>query len=260
MQGRFEGRVALVTGAGAGIGAATARRLAAEGAAVVTADLDRTSAGATAAAIAADGGRAVAIAVDVRRAEAARAAVALAVDEFGGLDVLVNNAGIVVYGELPDLDEADWDAQIDTNLKGPYLLSRHAIPAMRSRGGGAIVNLSSAQALASQPLVAAYSASKAGVVALTKTMAIDHGPDGIRVNCVLPGSVRTPMLRQGADLFAADDPHGAMDAWGKLHPIGRLIEPGEVAAVICFLASDDASAVTGSAYLADGGLAARLAI
>jgi NAD(P)-dependent dehydrogenase (short-subunit alcohol dehydrogenase family) len=260
MPRRFADRVALVTGAGAGIGAATARMLAAEGAAVGVADLRLDAARATAHAIAAAGGRAHPVALDVRRQDEARTAVDSVVAELGGLDVLVNNAGIVIYGELPDLSEDDWDAQLETNLKGPYNLSKFAVPVMRGRGGGAIVNLSSAQALASQPLVAAYSASKAGVVALTKTMAIDHGKDGIRVNCVLPGSVRTPMLRQGADLFEPDDPEAAMEAWGRVHPLGRVIEPEEVAAVILFLASDDAAAVTGGAYLADGGLAAKLAI
>jgi NAD(P)-dependent dehydrogenase (short-subunit alcohol dehydrogenase family) len=260
MPQRFTDKIALVTGAGAGIGAAVARMLAADGAVVAAADLRLEAAEATARAIRDAGGRALPLALDVRSQDQARAAVARVVAELGGVDVLVNNAGIVIYGTVPDLAEADWDAQLDTNLKGPYNLSKFAIPAMCERGGGAIVNLSSAQAIASQPLVAAYSASKAGVVALTKTMAIDHGKAGVRVNCVLPGSVRTPMLREGAELFEPDDPEAAVEAWGRVHPIGRVIEPDEVAAVVCFLASDDASAVTGAAYLADGGLSAKLAI
>jgi NAD(P)-dependent dehydrogenase (short-subunit alcohol dehydrogenase family) len=252
---RFTGKVALVTGAGAGIGAATAKALAAEGAAVAVVDRDPATAEAVASEI---GG--LPLRADVRSSPDARAAIGDCAARLGGLDVLVNNAGVVRYGELPDLSEEDWDLQLDTNLKGPYLMARFAIPLMRERGGGAIVNLSSGQAVASQPLVAAYSASKAGVVAMTKTMAIDHGKDNIRVNCVLPGSVRTPMLHQGAELFGPDDPEAAMEAWGREHPIGRVIEPEEVASVILFLASDDAAAVTGAAYLADGGLTARLAI
>jgi NAD(P)-dependent dehydrogenase (short-subunit alcohol dehydrogenase family) len=252
---RFAGKVALVTGAGAGIGAATATALAAEAAAVAVVDRDPAAAEAVASEI---GG--LPLRADVRSSRDARAAIGECAARLGGLDVLVNNAGVVRYGELPDLSEEDWDLQLDTNLKGPYLMARFAIPIMRERGGGAIVNLSSGQAVASQPLVAAYSASKAGVVAMTKTMAIDHGKDNIRVNCVLPGSVRTPMLRQGAELFGPSDPEAAMEAWGSEHPIGRVIEPEEVASVILFLASDEAAAVTGAAYLADGGLTARLAI
>jgi NAD(P)-dependent dehydrogenase (short-subunit alcohol dehydrogenase family) len=252
---RFAGKIALVTGAGAGIGAATAKALAAEDAAVAVVDRDPAAAEAVAGEI---GG--LPLRADVRSSPDARGAIGECAARLGGLDLLVNNAGVVRYGELPDLSEEDWDVQLDTNLKGPYLMARFAIPIMRERGGGAIVNLSSGQAVASQPLVAAYSASKAGVVAMTKTMAIDHGKDNIRVNCVLPGSVRTPMLRQGAELFGPDDPEAAMQAWGREHPIGRVIEPEEVASVILFLASDDAAAVTGAAYLADGGLTARLAI
>jgi NAD(P)-dependent dehydrogenase (short-subunit alcohol dehydrogenase family) len=259
MAERFGGKVALVTGAGAGIGAATARAFAAEGAAVAVVDLALDAAQAVAGEIEATGGRAIAAAADVGRAADAERAVGECVDAFDGVDVLVNNAGVVRYGELPDLSEADWDLMLDTNLKGPFLMSKHAIPAIRRRGGGAIVNLASVQAVVSQPLVAAYAASKGGVVALTRTMAIDHAKDGIRVNCVLPGSVRTPMLRYGADLFAPEDPDGAIEAWGHSHPIDRVIEPAEVARVILFLASDDAAAVTGAPHFVDGGLAGRAA-
>jgi NAD(P)-dependent dehydrogenase (short-subunit alcohol dehydrogenase family) len=254
------GKIALVTGAGAGIGAATARRLAAEGATVAVADRDADAAKANARALEADGATALALSGDVGRIDDARALVEACVERFGGIDVLVNNAGVVRYGEVPDLSEEEWDLQLDTNLKGPFLMAKFAVPVMRKRGGGAIVNLSSVQAVASQPLVAAYSASKAGVMALTMTMAIDHGKDGIRVNCVLPGSVNTPMLRQGADLFSPDDPDGAMAEWGRAHQIGRVIEPEEIAAVIVFLAGPEASAVTGAAYRVDGGLSTRLVI
>jgi NAD(P)-dependent dehydrogenase (short-subunit alcohol dehydrogenase family) len=256
MTDRFTGKVALVTGAGAGIGAATARALAAEGAAVAVVDLSLEAARATSAEIE----RGLAVAANVGRAEDARRAVEACVEAFGGLDVLVNNAGVVRYGELPDLSEEDWDLMLDTNLKGPFLMAKHAIPAMRERGGGAIVNLASVQAVVSQPLVAAYSASKGGVVSMTRTMAIDHAKDGIRVNCVLPGSVRTPMLRYGADLFEPDDPEAAIEGWGHKHPIDRVIEPEEVARVIVFLASDDAAVVTGAPHFVDGGLAARAAV
>jgi NAD(P)-dependent dehydrogenase (short-subunit alcohol dehydrogenase family) len=260
MAARLKDKIALVTGAGAGIGAATAHALASAGADVAVVDRDLDAARSVADAIVRTGRRAAALRTDVRHAPDARDAVAACRDQLGGLDVLVSNAGVVRYGEVPDLSLEDWSLQLDTNLTGPFLMAHYAIPIIRERGGGAIVNLSSAQALASQPLVAAYAASKAGVIALTKTMAIDHGKDNIRVNCVLPGSVRTPMLREGLERFAPDDPDGEMAAWGRAHPIGRVLEPAEVANLIVFLAGDEASAITGGAFTADGGLSARLAI
>lgn len=174
--------------------------------------------------------------------------------------MLVNNAGVVRYGTAPEFPVEDWDLVVGTNLKGAFLTVKHAVPLMRERGGGAIVNLASAQAFASQPLVAAYSASKGGIVAMTRTMALDHAADGIRVNCVCPGSVETPMLRYGAEVLDGGDPHQTMQAWGRLHPIGRLIQPEEVAALVAFLASDDAAAITGAPYLVDGGLLAELGV
>jgi NAD(P)-dependent dehydrogenase (short-subunit alcohol dehydrogenase family) len=170
----------------------------------------------------------------------------------------VNNAGVVVYGEVPDFADADWDKVVDTNLKGQFLLAKYAIPEMRRRGGGAIVNIASVQALMSQRGVAAYAASKGGVVSLTKTLALDHAPDSIRVNCVLPGSVRTPMLDRAAAL-APGDAEETIAAWGRIHPRGTVIEPEEIGAVVLFLLSDDASAVTGAAYVADAGLSAQAA-
>lgn len=258
MNTRLDGKVALVTGAAGGIGSAVARALAAEGARTVL--FDRTPAEITAESILDAGGAAVTITGDVRLDADARRGVETCIGDYSGLDILVNTAGVVRYAEVPDLSEEDWDLQLDTNLKGAFLLSKHAVPAMRVRGAGAIVTVASAQALASQPLVAAYSAAKAGIVALTKTMAIDHGKDNIRVNCVLPGSVLTDMLRDSARQFGGDDPEGALDEWGTIHPIGRLIRPEEIAAAILFLVSDQSSAITGAPYLIDGGLTARLAV
>ena len=185
-------------------------------------------------------------------------AIGRTVEEFGGVDLLVNNAGVVIYGEAPDFADEDWDTVLDTNLKGQFLMSKFAIPEMRRRGGGAIVNLSSVQALISQREVAAYAASKGGVVSLTKTLALDHAKDNIRVNCVLPGSVRTPMLWHAAEL-APGDPDKTIEQWGRIHPRGTVIEPEEIASVVLFLLSNDASAVTGAACVADGGLSAQAA-
>ncbi len=255
---RFAGKVGVVTGGGMGIGAAVASALAAEGAAVAVFDRDPAAAERVAEGIAGAGGRAVAVVGSVAERADAERAVEQTVSAFGGLDLLVNNAGVVVYGEVPDFREEDWDFVLDTNLKGQFLMARAAVPEMRRRGGGAIVNLASVQALISQREVAAYAASKGGVVSLTKTLALDHAKDAIRVNSVLPGSVRTPMLRHAAEL-APGDPEETIALWGRIHPRGTVIEPEEIAAVVLFLLSDDASAVTGAAVVADAGLSAQAA-
>ncbi|MCU1494471.1 MAG: short-chain dehydrogenase/reductase [Acidimicrobiaceae bacterium] len=255
---RFGGKVAVVTGGAMGIGAAVAKALAAEGAAVVVLDRDGAAAEQVMKEIEASGGRAVAVVGSVILARDAERAVATAVETFGGLDMLVNDAAVVIYGEVPDFAEEDWDTVLDTNLKGDFLMSKYAIPAIRQRGGGSIVNLASVQALISQREVAAYASSKGAIVTLTKTLALDHAKDKIRVNAVLPGSVRTPMLRHAAEL-APGDPEETIEQWGRIHPRGTVIEPSEIAAVVLFLLSDDASAVTGAAYVADAGLSAQAA-
>jgi len=259
--GMLDERVVVVTGAGAGIGAAVADLAAAEGAAVAALDLDADAAAATTERLRAAGAEASAHQVDVGDLASVRAAIADVEARHGRLDGVANVAGVVRYGAVTDLDEADWDLQIDTNLKSVYLMARFAIPVMRRAGGGAVVNTASAQAFASQPLVAAYSASKAGVVSMTRTLALDHAADGIRVNCVCPGSVETPMLRYGAELLAAGTPaEETMQSWGAQHPLGRLIQPVDVAEVVVFLLSDKSRAVTGSSYLVDAGLTARLGV
>jgi NAD(P)-dependent dehydrogenase (short-subunit alcohol dehydrogenase family) len=259
---RFGGQAAIVTGAGMGIGAAVARALAAEGAAVAVVDRNAAAAEQVSAQIDAQlnaaGGRAIAVVGSVSDAADAERAVQAATEAFGGVDLLVNNAGVVIYGEVPEYREQDWDTVVDTNLKGQFLMSKYAIPRMRERGGGAIVNMASVQAVASQREVASYAASKGGVVSLTKSLALDHARDKIRVNCVLPGSVRTPMLRHAAEL-APGDPEQTIETWGRIHPRGTVIEPEEIAAVVLFLLSTDASAMTGSAVVADAGLTAQAA-
>ena len=175
--------------------------------------------------------------------------------------MLVNSAGVQRYGTVADTEESVWDEVLGVNLKGIYLASRYAIPEMRERGGGTIVNVSSVQAIASQRGVAAYTASKGGINALTRAMALDHAHENIRVNAVCPGSVDTPMLRWAADLFKGEDTvEATVEDWGRMHPLGRVARPEEVAEVICFLASPKASFVTGADYNVDGGLLAALGV
>ena len=184
-----------------------------------------------------------------------------AAEIYGGVDVLVNAAGVQRYGTVVDTEEEVGDEVLDVNLKGIYLASKYAIPQMRERGGGAIVNLSSVQAFASQKGVAAYTASKGGINALTRAMALDHAEENIRVNAVCPASVDTPMLRWAANLFRGDKSVEATVAeWGKMHPLGRVATVEEVAEVIAFLASEKASFVTGGEYKVDGGMLAALGV
>jgi NAD(P)-dependent dehydrogenase (short-subunit alcohol dehydrogenase family) len=256
---RFAGKVGIVTGAGMGMGAAVARGLAAEGAAVGVLDRNPEAAERVAAEIIGSGGEALAVVGSVARSDDTRRAVSSTVERFGGLDLLVNNAGLMMYGEVPEFSEEDWDTIMGVNLKGQFLMAKYAIPEMKKRGGGAIVNFASVQALVNQRQVAAYAASKGGVVALTRALALDHAKDNIRVNSVLPGSVHTPMLVSAAQLLPGD-PEQTIAEWGRQHPRGTVIEPGEVAAVALFLLSSDASAVTGAAYVADGGLSVQVAL
>lgn len=255
----FEGRVAIVTGGAAGIGLATARRLAAGGAAVVIADVRGVDE--AEARLRADG-----LDVRARRADVSSLAdmddlARFAREAFGPVGVLACCAGIQRYGTVVDTPEEEWDRVLAVNLKGMYLAARFAVPHMRQLGGGAIVNVASVQAFGAQRSVAAYAASKGGVVALTKAMAVDHAADGIRVNAVCPGSVDTPMLRWGADQWrgsrTADD---VIAEWGRSHPLGRVATAGEVAELIAFLASDRARFITGAEHRIDGGLTAGLAV
>ncbi len=252
---RLEGKVALITGAAVGIGRATAELFAREGAAVGAFDRDPDGARECAQAIVDAGGAAVALPGDVTVFGDVEKAVAACENAFGGLDIVMNNAGVLGSGTVESTDEAEWHRVIGINLTGVYLVSKAAIPALRRRGGGSIINVSSAAGLAGWFDQAAYDASKGGVVNLTRSMALDFAPDGIRVNCLVPAHVVTPM----SDAVLAGSPEGRArrQRMIDLQPIGRFGEPIEIAYGALFLASDESRYMTGSPMIMDGGYLAR---
>jgi NAD(P)-dependent dehydrogenase (short-subunit alcohol dehydrogenase family) len=258
MQRRFENKAIIITGAGMGIGKAAALAFANEGGSVAVADVSEVDGQDTVRQIKEGGGEAIFVKCDVSNSEDVQRLVKETVTAFGGVDVLYNNAGVVRYGTVVETSEEDWDYQLNINLRATFLTCKYAIPEMKKRGGGAIVNTASVQAFSSQRTVAAYAASKGGVVSLTTTLALDHAPDNIRCNCIAPGSIHTPMLDFAANSFVPEDPDQAIIDWGKMHPIGRVGRPEEVADLALFLASDDSSFCTGGCYRVDGGLLSTL--
>ncbi|HYC23976.1 MAG TPA: glucose 1-dehydrogenase [Candidatus Bathyarchaeia archaeon] len=253
---RLAARVAIVTGGASGIGRAVARRFAAEGAAVVVLDLDADGAASTARAISEAGGLAVDLVGDVTDDATAHQATERAIDAFGTLDVLVNCAGWGGGGAggAASFDLELWQRSIAVNLTGPFLMMRHAVPAMLARGGGAVVNVASAAGLVGMAGTYAYSAAKAGLVNLTRSVAVTVAKKGVRVNCVCPGVTDTPML----DVVREHPQHEAiMASYTRMQPIGRLATPDEIAAAVLFLASDEAKFVVGAALAVDGGWTAQ---
>jgi NAD(P)-dependent dehydrogenase (short-subunit alcohol dehydrogenase family) len=249
---RFSGKIALVTGGGGGIGRATALRFAQEGADVAIADVNLDTAGQTAKEIQSKGRRSLAIEADVTRQEDSARMVKETVAHFGHLDVVFANAGVSGGEEVAKMDPAEWNRVIGINLTGVFLTCKFAIPALIQAGGGAIVTMGSSMAGWDTSIGgAAYMASKAGVVGLTKSLALQLGGYGIRVNSICPGIIRTNLgHRPGMDRAAHD---ARYERFAKRIPLRRVGQPEDVAAVVAFLASDDARHVTGSALLIDGG-------
>ncbi|MDR3636488.1 MAG: SDR family oxidoreductase [Isosphaeraceae bacterium] len=253
---RLQGKVAIVTGAGAGIGRATAELFAEEGASVTIAEVDPKSGAETANAICRSGGQAIFVATDVADESSVQRMVAETVREFGRIDVLVNNAVVFVLRGIEATPE-EWRRSFDVNVMGPALVAKHAVPEMRKVGGGAIVNLGSISSFIAQPQHATYNSAKAAVSSMTRCMALDLAKDNIRVNAACPGAVWTQIVEgrcreAGMDRAAAE----ADPAWGGAHILKRIADPREIAYAILFLASDEASFVTGSNMMVDGGYTA----
>ena len=246
---RLAGRVAIVTGGASGIGAATVRRFAAEGARVVVADIDDARGAEVAATVTAAGGTAVHRHTDVTVLADLEATVAFAVERFGGLDVMHNNAAVSGGGYVSEIDPAVWEQSIRVMLTAVFYGTRAALPALLARGGGSIINTSSVEAFFGEVMAAPYCAAKAGMIGFTRTVAIEYGRKGIRANCICPGVVDTPMFH----LLSSVSPLSPADV-AAAHALGRILRPEEIANVALFLASDESSAVTGASLVVDGGL------
>jgi len=248
---RLQGKVALITGGASGIGRATSRLFAREGASVVIADLNAEAGDDLAKEIATEGGRAIFQTADVTNAADCERVARRGVEQFGMIDVLFNNAGIIRRASVIELSEDDWDRVMDVNVKSMFLVSKQVIPIMAKAGGGSIINMSSGWGLAGGPRAAAYCAAKGAVVLLTKALAVDHGRQNIRVNCLCPGDTDTGMLRNEAQQLGEPADRFLVDSAKR--PLGRVGQPDEIAKAALYLASDASSFVTGAALVVDGG-------
>ena len=249
---RLGGKRAIVTGAGSGIGRAIAIRLASEGARVILADLDEEAAEEVAEEI-----DAVTLVhrADVTKTADAEALVARAVSEWGGLDVMVNNAGVGVAANIVDATEEDYERMMDVCVRGTFLGMKHAVPAIRDSGGGSVINMSSVAALIGISDRAIYCAAKGAILSMTRAAAVDHVGDGVRVNCIAPGTVETPWIERITSGY--DDPEEARKTMQARQPHGRFVQPEEIAAMAAYLASDESASVIGACMIVDGGVTAR---
>lgn len=247
----FTGKVAVVTGGAMGIGEAVARKLAGFGASVAILDIDRDAGSKSAATIAKSGHVCEFFPCNISIGEEVSQSVAAVVSKYGAINILVSNAGIQLYGDAITTTEEEWDRLMGINLKGCFLVSKHAVPHILE-GGGAIVIVGSVQSMTAISNSIAYVASKHGLLGLTRAMALDYANRGIRVNCVCPGAIDTPMLRWAAGL--SDDPEKVIQTCNRMSPVGRIGKPEEVADAIAYLASPMASFITGAALLVDGGM------
>ncbi len=252
----FEGRVALITGGTSGIGLAAAELFVRQGAAVALAGRSAEKGEAAVARLAALDGEAIFVRTDVRDEAQVENLVAETLAAFGQLDVLVNSAGVINRIPLTDLEQPDWDVVLDTNLRGVYLVCKHAVPPLVERGQGAVVNVASyLGTFGARPTSPAYNAAKAGVVALTRSLSLQVGPQGVRVNAVCPGFTVTPLNEH--IIRDAPDPVAKEREMARPYPLGRLGRPEDVAGAILFLASESADWITGASLVVDGGLTAR---
>lgn len=256
MQRRLDQQAVLITGAGQGLGEAIARQFAVEGALVAALDHNKSAVESVAESIRRTGGQCIAIHADVSHAEDMRQAVELAATQYGGLDVLVNNAAVQIMGPLHEYEEADFDKTVDVNLKGAFLGCKYALPIMMKRQKGVILSVSSVLGVVGDPDLSIYGATKGAIIAMTKSLAVAYGPHGIRVNCVCPGDIQTPMVKQFFDFQT--DPDKAREEVYRHYPMRRIAEPEEVAKTLVFLASTDASFISGSHLFVDGGLTAEV--
>lgn len=253
--GRVTGKAAIVTGGAAGIGRACALALAREGARVTVADVDEAGGADTVAAIQSAGGEAFFRRADVGVTEDVRELVRQASGRWGRLDVMVNNAGVGISGSVTEIPEDDWERVLSVNLSGVWRGMRFAIPEMLKTGGGSVINTSSVQSVVGFRGWAGYAASKGGINSLTRQAAVEYADQGIRVNAVLPGTIMTPMNER--IMAASPDPSQVERGWLVMHPVGRLGQADEVAALVLFLASDESSFITGELIRVDGGLVVR---